>query len=247
MLLIWGLMLVWHRPVPAGILLGTLCYKPQLAILLPIALAAGGCWRAFRAAALWVAILTTASIIVLGPDAWIGSFDRVMLQRRLTEVAALSWTRMPTVFAMMRLLGASLPTAYLIQGASAISAATAVAALWRGSCPIGIKAAGLTVGVFLATPHAWDYDTLVLIFTAAWLANEAVETGFQPWERISVFALLTLPALSLGPAKLLGFQIAPILLWLPMAVILHRGLTLPRSMEFRTEPFAARRDERLRV
>jgi hypothetical protein len=32
-----------------------------------------------------------------------------------------------------------------------------------------------------------------------------------------------------------------------MAVILHRGLTLPRSMEFRTEPFAARRDERLRV
>lgn len=246
-LLVWGLMLVERRPVSAGILLGTLCYKPQLVILVPVALAAGGCWRAFRAAALWVAILIIASVIVFGPDAWIGFFDRVMLQRQLMEVAALSWTRMPTVFAMMRLLDAGLAAAYLMQGLSAVAAAFAVGALWRGRCPLGIKAAGLAVGVFLATPHAWDYDTVVLVFAAAWLAKESVETGFQSWEKIAVVALLTLPALSFGPARLLGLQIAPVLLWLTMAVLLRRGLVILKPVFVAASAPAPDRDARVPV
>src|SRR5271170_2864240 len=50
-LLVWGLTLVERRPLVAGILLGMLCYKPHLAILLPVALAAGGHWRPLAAAA----------------------------------------------------------------------------------------------------------------------------------------------------------------------------------------------------
>jgi len=80
------------------------------------------------------------------------------------------------------------------------------------------------VATFLVTPYAWFYDAIVLTFAAAWLANEAVKTGFEPWEKITVLVLLTLPALSLGPARLLNLQIAPILLWLTMAVVMRRGL-----------------------
>ena len=78
---------------------------------------------------------------------------------------------------------------------------------------------------------------IILIFAAAWLANEAVKTGFLPWEKIAILILLVLPALSLPPA-LAGFQIGPILLWLTMAVILRRGLACPSPSFAPTSSFA---------
>ncbi len=131
---------------------------------------------------------------------------------------------MPTAFAMMRLIGATPPAAYLIQGLSTICAAIAIAILWRERCPICMKAAGLAIASFLATPYAWDYDAVALMFAAAWLAKDAAETGFHPWEKITVLVLLTLPTLSMIPAKLFDFQIAPILLWLSLAVVMRRAL-----------------------
>lgn len=232
-LLAWGLALVERSPVPAGIVLGTLCYKPQLAILLPVALAAGGYWRAFAAAAMWVVLLVTITMIVFGPEAWISFLYRIDLQRRLMEIRIEEWFWMPTVFAMIRLLGAGVFTAYAAQMMSAIAAAAAVAVLWRRSCPIGIKSAGFVVAIFLATPHAWDYDTVVLVFAAAWLANEGSGTGFRPWEKITVLVLLTMPVLSFTAARLLHLQIAPILFWLSLAVVMRRGLGLRFSSAVR--------------
>src|SRR5215469_5034446 len=78
-LLAWGLMLVERRSVLAGILWGTLGCKPQLAILLPVALAAGQRWRTFIAAAATVVGLAAASAVLLGPDTWIGFLDRALL------------------------------------------------------------------------------------------------------------------------------------------------------------------------
>ena len=246
-LVFWGLGLVERRPVFAGILLGTLSFKPQLGLLLPVALAAGGHWRACVAAILCAGLLAAFSMFVFGPAAWIAFLDRVDLQRRVIELAALSWTRMPTVFALMRLLGASLWGAYLAQGISAVAAAAAVGVLWYGRCPLGVKSAGLAVGIFLATSYIWDYDMVILVFAAAWFASEAAKTGFQQWEKITAFALLILPALSFGPAKLLGLQIAPILLWLAMAVILRRGLALPRVKLLGADRFAMPRGDGLSV
>jgi hypothetical protein len=45
-----GLMLLDRRPVLAGLLLGLLCYKPQLAVLVQVALVASGRWRTAFAA-----------------------------------------------------------------------------------------------------------------------------------------------------------------------------------------------------
>lgn len=246
-LLFWGLSLIERRPVSAGILLGTLSFKPQLGLLLPVALAAGGHWRACGTAILCGSLLAAVSMFVFGPAAWVGFLDRLDLQLRVVELTALSWTRMPTVFALMRLLGANPWAAYLAQGISAVAAAVAVGALWHGRCPLGVRSAGLVIGIFLATSYTWDYDMVILMFAAAWFAGEATKTGFQPWEKITTLVLLTLPALSLGPAKLLGLQTAPILLWLAMAVVLRRGLALPRAKLLRTEQLASQRDGRLPV
>jgi arabinofuranan 3-O-arabinosyltransferase len=242
-LLVWGLTLADRRPVLAGLLLGLLCSKPQLGALLPVALVAGRQWRALAAAAAWVIFLVAASTILLGPGAWLGFFDQMVLERRLLQFDSSTWAGMPTVFVLTRMAGADLTAAYLMQGVSAISAAAAVAALWHGRCPFGVKSAGLVVGTFLVTPHAYYYDMIVLIFAAAWLANEAVKTGFLPWEKLAILILLILPALSLVPA-LAGFQIGPILLWLTMAVILRRGLARPSPSFPQTSSFVLHHDSR---
>src|SRR5277367_811316 len=59
-------LLVDTRPRTAGFLLGLLCYKPHLALLAPVALAAGGHWRAFAAAALAVASIVALSVAYFG-------------------------------------------------------------------------------------------------------------------------------------------------------------------------------------
>src|ERR1700722_2494375 len=49
-----SLLLLEERPIASGLLLGLLSYKPQFGILFPLALAAGGYWRAFA----WAAVFT---------------------------------------------------------------------------------------------------------------------------------------------------------------------------------------------
>jgi hypothetical protein len=221
-----GLMLLERRPTAAGIVLGMLWCKPQLGILLPPALIAGRYWQTLVAVALTALTLTTASGILYGPDAWIGYFGHMVALSRLIASAdvAATWMPMPTVFAMLRHIGASVPAAYAAQGLSTICAVVAVALLWRGRGSIAIKSAGLVTATFLATSYAWAYDALVLTFAAAWLANDGAKTGFRPWEKTCVIVLLTLPALAAISVRVSGLQIGPILLWLALVVVIERGL-----------------------
>ena len=60
-------LLIDRRPVIAGLLFGALCYKPQFGLMIPLALAAAGQWRAFAAAAASAAALVLASLAIFGP------------------------------------------------------------------------------------------------------------------------------------------------------------------------------------
>src|SRR6266404_7371440 len=133
-LLVAGLTMSERSPVLSGVFLGMLCYKPQMALLLPIALAASGRWRVLIAATATVAILVAASVALFGAEAWAGFFRQAALQRLLMENGDSFWHRMPTVFAALRLLGSSLATAYIMQVGSAILAIVATSIVWRSNC-----------------------------------------------------------------------------------------------------------------
>jgi arabinofuranan 3-O-arabinosyltransferase len=217
-----GLTVLDRRPVLAGVLFGLLAYKPHLGVLLPVALLAGRYWRAACAAAATVAVLVAASLALLGVDAWRGFAAQTALQRLVLEFGAAGWHRMPTVFVALRTLGAGSAVAYGGQIASAALAMAAVAIVWRGRCALGLKAAILVVGTFLATPYAQDYDMVVLLFAAAWLLGEARDAGFLPWERIALAGLLILPLVTMTAGKLTGIQFAPVALWALLALLLRR-------------------------
>ncbi|MBL8705279.1 MAG: DUF2029 domain-containing protein [Rhodospirillales bacterium] len=225
-----GLMLLERRPVLAGILFGCLCYKPQIGVLLPVALAAGGYWRTFLATGATALLLVGVSTAWLGLDAWAGLAHQSVMQRGLLELGYTLWHRMPTSFATARALGASVPVAYAVQILSGGLAAAAVAIVWRGGATMPVKASVLVTATFLATPYAWDYDLVATVFVVAWLAGEAARTAFRPWEKIGLAALVAMP-LVLGPiAEATRLQIGPIVLWAVLVLATRRALDPAMSL-----------------
>src|SRR5579863_5133044 len=183
-----------RRPVIAGALIGLLTYKPHLGVLFPIALIAGGHWRAFASAGIVAALITTASWAAFGGETWqaffanIGHTSQAFLSDRLAD-----FSKLQTAFGLTRMLGGSEPLAWMIQIIVALAAAVAIALLWRGNpgmsrSPSGrarsfeIKAAALGAGAMLATPYLYTYDLVVLAVPLAFLIRLGRTQGFLPHE-----------------------------------------------------------------
>jgi len=132
---------------------------------------------------------------------------------------------MQTVFVTLRMFGAGLPAAYTAQACSTVLALLAVAVVWRTRSALELKAATLVVAMFLATPYAQDYDMVVLPFVAAWLARDAlIGRGFRAWEKTALCLLLAQPVMTMLLSHLLGSEVAPVVLWLTLALLLRRAL-----------------------
>lgn len=178
------------RPLIAGTALGFIAIKPQYGMLIPIALAAGGHWRAFAAASVTVAAQVALPTAIFGPEVWTGFFNTMRTARtEIVEAGAIGFEKIQSVFAQARFLGAPIGVAYASQAASAAALAFAVFRLWRGAAPVGIKSAGLVVATVLATPYSVDYDLVILAPAMALLIRDGLKSGFLPCEKsIYLFA-----------------------------------------------------------
>jgi alpha-1,2-mannosyltransferase len=186
----FGLALLEKRPFIAGLLLGALSYKPQFALLLPLALAAGGHWRAFLATALSALALAGLSAGLFGPAAWRAFFDSLELTRTIVlEQGSTGWHKIQSVFSAARNWGAGVPTAYLLQAIADAIAAAAIVLVWRSHADFAYKAAALIAGALLATPYVLDYDMMALAPALAFLAARGLRDGFAPYE-VSILAIV---------------------------------------------------------
>ena len=217
-LLGWGLILLPRRPWLAGVLLGALVYKPQLGLLLPIALAAAGHWRAFLAAALTVLALAGLTYGLWGTEVWSAFFTQTAFARQMLEEGLVPWHKMISVFAAARMLGAPVGLAWALQALGGLVAAILVWRLWRGPAPWALKIAMLPVATLVAAPLALDYDSALLAITLTALVTDGLRRGFLDWE-ISILALAWLTPLfwrplAMGLALPLGTLVSLALLWL---------------------------------
>lgn len=177
------LFLVERRPVMAGVLLGLLTYKPHLGLLFPIALIAGGHWRAFLAAAITAALMAAAALFIFGLDSWqaffasIGHTSEVFLSEGKADLSKLQ-----TAFGLVRTLGGSEPLAWTVQVLVAVAAAAGIAGLWRSNAALEIKAAALGAATMLATPYLYTYDLVVMAVPLAFLIRLGGRRGFLPYE-----------------------------------------------------------------
>src|SRR5579862_2858892 len=130
-LLAWGLLLLRSRPIAAGVLFGLLSFKPQLGMLLPFALIAGGHWRAIASAAVTIVILAGMTVLAFGIESWSGYVSVLPLAREVLDLGLVPHYKMQSVYAALRLLGTDASAAYGAQALAAMATLLAVMWVWR--------------------------------------------------------------------------------------------------------------------
>ncbi len=194
---------VWldRRPALAGMCLGCLAYKPQLGIIVPLALIVARRWRCFVFAAATVLALAAVTTLAFGSDVWPAFMAGMTDARR-------DWMEPPnplylvywiTVFGAIRLHGGSLALAY---GAQAIVTVAAAFMLLRALLrrPPGTRSGRAEIAAIAActpfcSPFMLEYDLIILAVPMAWLLGEALRDGFRRGELAALVAAYLAPAL----------------------------------------------------
>jgi hypothetical protein len=218
-----GLLSLERRPVLAGILFGLLTYKPQLGFLLPLALLAGRHWLAFLAAAATAIVASLLSYAVFGIEVWHAFFGSFELTRTyVLEQGPTGWQKLQSAFAAMRMLGASIETAYAVQAVVSLCVAAAVLWIWRRPLAMPLKGAALATGTLLVTPYVLDYDLMLLALPLAWLTVEGLRAQFLNWEKLTLFMVWLLPLFS-REIGTFGLPIGPVVLLVLLSFIVRRA------------------------
>ena len=173
-LIIWSVfgvavLVLWRRrPAAAGALLGLLIFKPQMALMLPLAVLAERRWTTMAAAAAVVLALLSLSVPVFGVQAWRGFLTGSLQtqQLMLTQGSGPFQWMMPTLLMSGRLLGLPTTVAMTAQAIGAVAAMWAVWNGWRSDADPEAKAALLMAATFLASPQAFNYDLIPAAFSA---------------------------------------------------------------------------------
>jgi hypothetical protein len=217
----FGFLLLERRPILAGVLLGALVFKPQLAVLIPFALGLSGRWRAFIAAAASAALLTGLSWAAFGTATWAGFFNGLTLAQETLSAGFVEPAKMVSLYAAARLLHAPPEAALALQVVAAIAAVALLAKTARQMDTLMLAALTVTA-TLLATPFALDYDLTLLAIPLAVLLGRGLETGFLPYEKVTLALGFALPLAARPIALGLGLPLAPIVLILLLAVTLRR-------------------------
>lgn len=228
----FGLGLLKRRPVLAGGLLGLLIYKPQLGLLVPVALLAGRHGSAFVSAAIVASALLTMSLLWFGTGIWTDYLHNLAaLRQMILEDGTGVWHRFVSVFVAVRRLGAPVEAAYAMQALSGVSACIAVAMVWwRNDAPAGVKNAVLITGTCLATPYLQDYDLVFGALVVAWLWHTpAITHGSERVLLVSSGLLLTLPLLAAALAHLTGLVFGPLFILPIFALAVQMGSGATRA------------------
>jgi len=176
-LFIGGLTLLPHRPFAAGAVLGCLILKPQLALLLPVAILAAGQWRAVAGAVLSSTLVLVLGLAVFGYGATQAWLDQMPLYVSIARNGLVGWHKSVTLFAAARQLGAPEAIAFGIHGAVALVAAAAVWKSWRSTANWQAKFAMLAAATMLASPYLYIYDSLILLPVFVYLMERHAPIG----------------------------------------------------------------------
>jgi hypothetical protein len=191
-LMVGGIRLLDTRPVMAGVLFGLLSFKPQFAVLIPVALIAGAQWRCLLAAAATAALLVLASALAFGAEAWTAWIEGLPAHAAYVDTAV-NALRKQSILANLMLLHIDRPVAWSVQ---AISAAAAVILVWQQlpRADARQRIAVIAGATFLAAPYAFVYDMPVLTNAALAMLAMRPSDRWHPEFAIVAALLLGFPA-----------------------------------------------------
>jgi hypothetical protein len=229
--MIGGFRLLSKRPVLAGVLLGMLTYKPQVWVLVPIALIAARRWRSLAAVGATALALVAVSVALMGTEPWLLWLEEAT---DASDAFYANWLQFgllhgfsPYVCAL--LLGAPGAVAKGIQLAASLAAASAVYWVYRRPLAADLQLATLLGATMLAAPHVQSYDMVLLAAAAMLIFARARESGFLPGEIALLGTIWVLPLMQ--PIIVPIARVAPIIIGLFVGFTLARA----RSLAARTD------------
>ena len=212
------------RPVLAGLFLGLLSFKPQLAFFPLLLLIFSKAWRELFWAALFSLLTVLLSGLLLGFGLWLaffrslGASSQAALEGAWKSVAAIQ----PTVQTALRIWGVEgrLLTALvlLIGGVAFFS----VLWIWRKSTRPALKGGAVVLGLFLASPYFLQYDLMLLGIPFLLLLKEFREKGGGKGEWLLLALLWITPLASWILVAYTHFQITPLVLGGTLGVLFLR-------------------------
>jgi len=218
-----GMLCVDRRPGWAGLFFGALCYKPHLALLVPVALAAGRRWRAFAVASATVAALALGSAALFGWETWQAYLGAAAQSHETYEFGRINLAGMISPFAAARLLGIDVGYAYAVQAAATLAAAALVAYVWWNDLSLELRGAALAAATQFAVPVVLLYDFMLAAIAAAFLVRAARMSGFRPWEKAGLALVFAVPLLTLGIGQGWRVPVGPLASLVLLAMILARS------------------------
>ncbi|MCA7937137.1 glycosyltransferase family 87 protein [Burkholderia cepacia] len=225
-----ALHLLGKRPVAAGVLIGLLAIKPQLAVVFPFALIAARAWRTFAAAAISATLFAAAGIALTGTGALHGLGDAVATVRGQHFMLPSYWLASPTPFAALRLSGFPVPAALAAQAVIALLAIAATVDVWRRTPDMRLRGAALAVATLLTTPYLWHYELTWLGIAIFCLIAHGLDEGWLPGDQAVIVLAWLLPIFEMLNRLMKLPQIGPIVLLAVLFVVVRRAAQCsPRS------------------
>ncbi|KAG8152646.1 glycosyltransferase family 87 protein [Burkholderia catarinensis] len=218
-----ALHLLGKRPVAAGVLIGLLAIKPQLAVVFPFVLIAARAWRAFGAAAISATLFAAAGIALTGTGALHGLGEAVSTVRAQHFMLPSYWLASPTPFAALRLAGVSVPVALASQAAIALLAIVAAIDVWRRTPDMRLRGAALSVATLLTTPYLWHYELTWLGIAIFCLIAYGLDEGWLPGDQGILVLAWLLPIFEMLNRLMKLPQIGPIVLLAVLFVVVRRA------------------------
>lgn len=197
-------LLIDRRPAAAGLLLGALCCKPHFALLVPVALVAGGRWRACVASLISALGICLLSLVLFGWQTWHDFLVAAAASPSVYASGRIPFGGFVTPFGAAMLLGATPAAAGLVQGSLSAAAAVFVAFVWRHNPPLPIRAASLVSATLVAVPLALFYDLVLAGIAGAWLLRADGKYRLPEWGKL---VLAVLYVLCLNPRGLAGWHL----------------------------------------
>lgn len=209
-LLIGAVLSLRRSQILSGVLFGALIIKPHIALLVPFWLAAGRKWTAFAAAAASAITLCLLSLLVFGFDVWAAYPESFKASAALmAQEPGPFFLRMSTLFGSLR-YHTDPTTALVAQGLLTLGTMAIACLFWKRTQDEMAAGAMLLASTALASPYLFSYDLAFLVMPVAWLALQARQDGWRPWEKLLLAILWLSPLLTRSLALPIELNLMPI-------------------------------------
>jgi alpha-1,2-mannosyltransferase len=222
-LLVGGFGLIARAPLLAGVLLGLLACKPQLWLMVPVALLAARAFRVLACTFATAALLALGSLAAFGLQTW-RQWLTLMLAPNPQYRHWLQFGRLngQSAYSDATLLGASPATANVVQLLVTLSCAALV--WWcfaRSKRQPDLKLAVLLTATILAAPHVSNYDAVMVAVAVGLYLCWALRRGFAAGDTLLIVVVSSIELLNPPQMVRLGL-ITPLVLCALLAAVMAR-------------------------